>query len=168
MRYWVRINGEVLGPLERIEIEKRFTKFVESGVSVEVANADQNFAPLADFLTGPTLPIPSPTPLKIPSSGNYKVRVCGVEIGPLSRDDIEKRLVKFLRSVAAAEVADVGDQTFVPLANFLTKSAPSPPSRSVRFRILRMLSVIPSILIQRRKSIRNGQVLSSPRNGSRS
>lgn len=65
--YFVRINGQLLGPLSRIDIEKRSQRWLPARVEVAELSAGP-FAEIDDFLRMPVAPAPAPVlPPPLPS-----------------------------------------------------------------------------------------------------
>lgn len=139
--YIVRVNGQVLGPYERQEVEKRAARWQQAGVDFEIAEAGtSSFASPAvvfgrartnaTFAQSAAVPAQS-APVVQPSSpvphfgaGPYWVRVDGQLLGPLSREEIETRSQRWPATVI--EVAENPRGAYVELAAFLRMPQPVP------------------------------------------
>src|SRR5437867_2353677 len=117
-KFDVRINGQVLGSLNRADIEQRASHWLKvKNTLVEVAPAGTAaFISLDAFLRSNPVapPIPSPG-----GPGMYIVRVNAQVLGSFGRAEIEVRARRWEKLGARVEVAPAGSATFIPLRQFL-------------------------------------------------
>src|SRR5579864_4913008 len=139
MKYQIRINGQLLGEMDRSDIERRSSKWRGTGASIEIAPAgNNNFVPLDSFAFPiiPDVSLPAGG-LSRASSGaaitawgssdTYPVRINGQQFANLKREEIERRAARWAN--ANVEVGDPAAQRFVSLQQFL-RSAPRIPAKA--------------------------------------
>jgi hypothetical protein len=142
MRYPVRVGGQLIGALERSEIESRSVLWKKVNASAEVAaDGKAAFVPIDDFLRSAAIPASAPAPPPTPAapgpvvapspSGLYDVNVGAQTLSGLRLADIEGRAPNWSRSNFPIAVAPAGTQQFVALADFLqSPPIPAPPPQA--------------------------------------
>jgi hypothetical protein len=146
MRYPVRVGGQLIGALERSEIESRSKLWKKVNAVAEVAADGQSaFMPVDDFLRSAPMPSPAPAPAPAPPvsphvappppavvapspTGLYDVRIGTQTLPGLRPSEIEGRAAGWSRSSFPITVAPAGTQQFVALDAFLQsqRQVPSP------------------------------------------
>src|SRR5207249_3620132 len=123
--YRVRINGQIIGPIDTANLLARSKRWQRAGVTVEVAAVGSStFVPLDKFLATTQTDSRSPTSVTV-TFGLYDVRVNGRDLGRLDHTDLIRRASRWSKQNATVEVAPAGTGAYRPFRDGLVNSDPS-------------------------------------------